>query len=249
MKRTKQLKAIATDLTTVPQSAYPDLSPKVALMCINTYVGTRYNLGDGPLNDGYYISKTLKERGYTIYFILNAKKATFLNLLKHFLQNANFEVVVFYVGHGTNVRDLSGDEADGYDEALVFVDGNIIDDILLDHLAQFKNPSSKLLLLTDACHSGSIWDLQSAIEHRKQIPPNIISISAANDKQTAKQTFIDREDQGIFSNNFRKIVKDVPLITPNEIKSRITPFLRKYGQTVTIAESSPGLSNQPLFSF
>ena len=39
------------------------------------------------------------------------------------------------------------------------------------------------------------------------MPSNVLSISAANDKQTAKQTVIDRKEQGIFTVNFGKVLK------------------------------------------
>jgi hypothetical protein len=45
---------------------------------------------------------------------------------------------VHYSGHGGNVRDTNGDEADGYDETLVPLDyeraGQIIDDLILAEL-------------------------------------------------------------------------------------------------------------------
>jgi hypothetical protein len=37
-------------------------------------------------------------------------------------------LIVWYSGHGTYVTDHSGDEADGYDEALALRDGNLVDD-------------------------------------------------------------------------------------------------------------------------
>jgi hypothetical protein len=39
-------------------------------------------------------------------------------------------LIVWYSGHGTYVKDRSGDEADGYDEALCLYDGNLVDDDL-----------------------------------------------------------------------------------------------------------------------
>ena len=68
-----------------------------------------------------------------------------------------------YIGHGGNVRDRSGDEADGRDETLIPLDyaraGQITDDILLKELVL---PMAKGVFATsimDCCHSGTILDL------------------------------------------------------------------------------------------
>lgn len=65
-------------------------------------------------------------------------------------------IYYFPLGHGTTVADLDKDEDDGY----VFEDSTMIDDILIQHLIdKKKNESSKLTFATDACHTGSIWDI------------------------------------------------------------------------------------------
>jgi len=244
--KVSRLQSIGSDLVSNPN--FSNTNGKAALICINNYVGTRLDLGNGPLNDGYYIAKTVKEFGYDIYYMINPRKSTFLNFLGRFLESIEKQLVVFYVGHGTRTADISGDETDGFDEAMVFVDGNLVDDTLVETLENFKNRSSRVILITDACHSGSIWDIQGASIKGRRIPPNIMSISAANDSQTAKQTFLEKEDQGIFSYNFRKTVKSSSNISANELKKQMTTQLRKFGQTVTLAESFPGMTSEPIFS-
>lgn len=65
----------------------------------------------------------------------------------------------FYSGHGTELPDQNGDEADGKDEALVPFDaGNTIqsyisDDQLGDWTSQIK--ASETLVILDSCHSGT----------------------------------------------------------------------------------------------
>jgi len=76
---------------------------------------------------------------------------------------ANDAVFLHYSGHGTKVRDRDGDEADGYDEALVPVDytkaGLIEDDDLYDILCKPLAPGATMVSLMDCCHSGTILDL------------------------------------------------------------------------------------------
>jgi len=65
----------------------------------------------------------------------------------------NDVLVIFYSGHGSQWRDLAPvDEADGFDEALCFLDRDMTD----DSLAMLLNnvPAGQLLVLVDACYSG-----------------------------------------------------------------------------------------------
>ena len=62
-------------------------------------------------------------------------------------------LVIFYSGHGSQWADISpGDEIDGFDEALCFIDRDMTD----DSLATLLNNTSvgQLLVLVDACYSG-----------------------------------------------------------------------------------------------
>lgn len=158
------------------------------------------------------------------------------------------ELAVYYVGHGTSVVDVHGDEDDGYDEAMVFADGNVLDDTLVDSLIDHKNNSNKVILISDCCHSGSIWDIQGGNVNGRKLPSGLISVSAANDKQTAKQTYAERLEQGMFTYNLMKTLKADPDMNAMECKKRLTNVLRRYAQTVTVATTSKELLTLPLFS-
>jgi hypothetical protein len=66
-------------------------------------------------------------------------------------------VFVHYSGHGGKVRDVSGDEADGFDETLIPVDfktaGQIIDDDVLEILVKPMRAGVHCTVLMDCCHS------------------------------------------------------------------------------------------------
>ncbi|KAJ2961392.1 hypothetical protein NQZ79_g3394 [Umbelopsis isabellina] len=72
-----------------------------------------------------------------------------------------------YSGHGGRVRDLNGDEDDGYDETIYPVDhkrypgdsGQIIDDIMHDIMVRPLPPGCRLTAIFDSCHSGTALDL------------------------------------------------------------------------------------------
>ena len=76
-------------------------------------------------------------------------------------------VVFYYSGHGSQVPDFNGDEDDGVDQVLVTHDmtrgrrngkstllGVVVDDDI--NAAVARNPSKNVLLIVDACHSGTV---------------------------------------------------------------------------------------------
>lgn len=82
----------------------------------------------------------------------------------------NDKIYIHFSGHGQQITDLYGDEADGYDEAWVPYDAlkhyipkvyegenHLIDDeinILLSAIRQKIGASGELIVVVDACHSG-----------------------------------------------------------------------------------------------
>jgi hypothetical protein len=156
------------------------------------------------------------------------------------------------VGHGTQVKSINNDEADSLDEAYYFEDGALIDDILLDHLIKFKNHNSSVILISDCCHSGSIWDLT---DFQKDLPPRVISISAAQDQQTSKQIVISKEvlnilskvEAGVFTSGMYDALKENQALSPIELKTKLDARLKRYQQTVTVETTSPEMLNESLF--
>jgi len=60
-----------------------------------------------------------------------------------------------YSGHGGQVPDTNGDEADHKDETWCLFDGELVDDELYAALGKFK-PGVRILVLSDSCHSGTV---------------------------------------------------------------------------------------------
>lgn len=73
-------------------------------------------------------------------------------------------VFISYSGHGTQVKDTDGDEADRQDEALVPIDyqtkGLINDDFIRRSICMRFRKGVKVFFLMDCCHSGSNLDLK-----------------------------------------------------------------------------------------
>lgn len=239
----EKLSSVAKSVT---EGDLPNDLDRAAIMIINDYNNTKYDLGLGPDNDGYHMSKVFTDFGFQVFYARNAKKERFLEILDHFFEKTKTHLLLYYVGHGTNIKDLDGDEDDGFDEAFFFVDGPVVDDVLLKHLCEKKNESSVLTLFTDACHSGSIWDIQGGNTKGRTLPKNVISISAASDKQTAKQTVVEKLEQGMFSYNLRKLLRTVPDANPFVVKKGMKSVLEKFGQTCNIALTSRELLEMPI---
>lgn len=97
--------------------------------------------------------------------------------------------VFYYSGHGTSMRDTSGDEEDGEDEALCFVGPSgelagrffMTDDEFAELVVDNIPEEAKILILTDCCHSGTIGDLDKEVWEDRQV----ISITGCTDVQTS----------------------------------------------------------------
>ena len=60
-----------------------------------------------------------------------------------------------YSGHGGQVPDVTGEEADKQDETWCLYDGQLIDDELYFELSRFA-AGVRILVFSDSCHSGTV---------------------------------------------------------------------------------------------
>lgn len=122
------------------------------------------------------VRRMLEASGFTDIRTLVNRQATKAGIVKAFGRlaaecQAGDVVYVHFSGHGQQMTDLDGDEADGYDEAWVPYDAcmaycsadrgekHISDDELGNMLASIRRrvgKSGKILVVVDACHSGGI---------------------------------------------------------------------------------------------
>lgn len=91
--------------------------------------------------------------------ILKTRKATSDNVISEIRSAAKQLVagdtfLVSYSGHGSQVEDLSGDEADGEDETWCLYDRMFLDDEQRELYAEFAR-GVNIVVLSDCCHSGS----------------------------------------------------------------------------------------------
>jgi len=150
-----------------------DLKKKALLIGINYLKHQRGQLR-GCINDVHNIEGFLKTYGFQNMRILTddqqdpTKQPTKVNILrdiKWLVEGAKAGDSLFfhYSGHGSQVKDLNGDEEDGMDETILPVDyntaGQIIDDTLHDMMIKPLPTGCKLTSIMDCCHSGTGLDL------------------------------------------------------------------------------------------
>ncbi len=179
-----------------------------------------------------------------------------LNNLNNLInQSANYSEIWFhYSGHGSQIRDLNGDEVDKLDEVIVPLDystkGFITDDEVFNIV---KNSKCRTILLFDSCHSGTMCDLQyifnynsgkviGSLNGNKSITtnPNIICFSGCRDSQTSADVYLPSEARsvGAFTASFLAALR----------RNRINVDIMKlYSDLCTIILSS-GFSQIPTLS-
>jgi hypothetical protein len=105
----------------------------------------------------------------------NAYNITYqLNKLCSILK-AGDQAIFYYSGHGTRIKDNSGDESDGYDSCIVPIDfrtvGVVSDDVIRYYVNKIP-AGANLFTVFDSCNSGSVVDLKYNlfdVSYRKDI--------------------------------------------------------------------------------
>jgi len=165
--------------------------PTKTALCIgiNNYPGTQNDL-HGCVNDANDWAAELQKKGFTVKLLLDGK-ATKKNILKEMQAiltktNAGDSIVFQYSGHGSYVPDEDGDEPDGMDECIcphdiVSPDGtnNFITDDQLFEVYSKRDKDSKLVIISDSCHSGTVSRMAPALSTNgfsrkaKFLPPSV----------------------------------------------------------------------------
>lgn len=127
------------------------------------------------INDIPLIREPLESQGFTVFRVLSNSQATRLNILNELAKLENDTrkgdiVVIHFASHGQGIPDDNGDEPDGIDESIcchgaeAYIsdtyngEEHIRDDELgkyLDGIRLKAGESGQVLVLLDACYSGS----------------------------------------------------------------------------------------------
>ena len=122
-----------------------------------------------------------------------------LSVLRNLAQRSRTDgveqVVIQYSGHGTYMRDTSGDDETGHDQAIIDEQQQFItDDMLRSVLDQFS-PWCRVVVVVDACHSGTGLDLPLGwpafaptiikLANRTAPVANVLAITGCADGETS----------------------------------------------------------------
>ncbi|KAH9697738.1 metacaspase-1 [Citrus sinensis] len=133
-------------------------------------------------------------------------------------------LVFYFSGHGLRQPDFNNDETDGFDETICPVDflkeGMIIDNDINSIIVKPLKEGVTLHAIVDACHSGTILDLEMTWEDNR--PPSgarkatdgglAICLSACQDNQLASDTsaFTGNTMNGVMTYVLAEIVNKHP---------------------------------------
>ena len=117
----------------------------------------------GCVNDADDARSALKAAGYDVVRLVdrNATKANVVMMLQVCLGRSGVgdRFVFHFSGHGTWVPDQDGDEADRRDEALCLYDyerGGLLTDDELHRIFQARRMGTRVTIISDSCHSGTM---------------------------------------------------------------------------------------------
>ena len=221
----------------------------------------------GCINDQKNIVKTIKKNfpEFIVHKYQNKEvtKKNFLSKVTEAILLLEKRDILFvhYSGHGTQVPDLSGDEADGYDEALYLYDGPLTDDDL-NEVLQYIPEKTTVILVFDSCFSGtSTRDLQvgrfkpidGTLPERKVVKKKVgrtnmkwIAFSGCSEDQVSYDAFIDGKFNGAFTYYFMKAISRG--ITYKEWYDKVRQYLPNsdYDQ-IPLLEGDPNLIDRIIF--
>ncbi len=128
--------------------------------------------------------------------VLLSKKATRSSVLKAMRAAAKALVsgdlfFMTYSGHGGQVPDVSGDEADKQDETWCLFDGQLIDDELYFELNKFAS-GVRILVLSDSCHSGTVTRAAPVPTTIPSLRPKLMPPAVAMRTYREHQAFYDQ---------------------------------------------------------
>ena len=199
------------------------------------YPGSQCEL-HGCVNDAENLSEYLVKSGFVLpehsVILREATCSDIVSNIQKLVVESNRRrlkhVFISYSGHGVSVPDQNGDELDGSDECVCPSDyqtaGIVSDDVLKALFSKFYK-STKITVLMDCCHSGSILDLpytyisstNQDVQTVGACHPKIVMISGCTDSQTSADTYDTsrKEQTGAMTSAFLDTIAHEPNVLEN----------------------------------
>ncbi|KAG7976420.1 hypothetical protein I3843_06G147700 [Carya illinoinensis] len=238
---------------------------KRALLCGVTYRNKNYSLS-GTINDVRSIKNLLIQRfGYPAECIrilteeengndltTTPTKKNIEDSLKWLVDGSESgdSLVFFFSGHGLRQPDFEDDELDGFDETICPVDfieqGMIVDNDINSTIVRPLKEGVTLHAIVDACHSGTVLDLEYTYDPQNKVwkdnkPPSkaakgtsgglAICLSACGDDQMASDTNAlskKKEMSGAMTAILIQMVEKDPEITYEVLLNKMHDFIQQF---------------------
>jgi len=212
---------------TIPALAFSQ-NKRALIVAVGQYAPNSSIRPIASVNDVKYIKAALRKNGFKetdMDILINARatREAILNSLAHLSEKAQKGdiIVIHFACHGQQIRDqktieLGKDEDDGYDEALLPYDAkakynptgyrgekHLRDDDLYPKLAAIRQkigPGGSLLVLLDACHSGTATraegfavtrGMPDAFPDPENPMDSVINLAAAENRQGFFEALFD----------------------------------------------------------
>jgi uncharacterized caspase-like protein len=203
---------------------------------LNSVGAAHYEGWTGPLAacefDARDMAALAKSRGIepTVLLTRNATRAKVLEALRKAaktLAKGDYFLLT-YSGHGGQVPDVSGEEADKLDETWCLYDGQLIDDELYLELGQFAT-GVRIFVLSDSCHSGTVVRAgpptpgTAALGRSKMMPPPV-----AMRTYEAHKAFYDKLQQAVAKAGAGVVVDPDEALAGVAVSTRLTRLAKRF---------------------
>lgn len=143
-----------------------------------------------------------------------------------------------FSGHGGQVPDVTGDEADKQDETWCLYDAQLIDDELYFELSRFA-AGVRILVLSDSCHSGTVTrarrpnaDAATLVTGRSKMMP----VEVGRRVYAEHQAFYDKLQNDVAKSAGKASIADPDAVLSNLSVSsgRVSAIVRKFKAAVIL---------------
>jgi len=212
---------------------------------LNTVSGAHYGGWTGELAacefDAQDMAALAKTRGMRPTMLMT-KKGTRANVLTGIrsaaksLKSGDLFFLTFS-GHGGQVPDVTGDEADKQDETWCLYDGQLIDDELYYELSHFA-AGVRILVLSDSCHSGTVTRAgpppAPAVAAASVQRPRLMPRSVALRTYREHQAFYDKLQQDVAKAAGKAPADPDAALANVVVSSRLTAIVKKFKPAVIL---------------
>lgn len=209
---------------------------------LNGVSGSAYAGWTGPLaacefdaNDMAAIAKSKGMRS-TIFLTKKATRANLLGALRGAAKALHSGDLLFltYSGHGGQVPDVNGDEADKRDETWCLYDGQVIDDELYLEFSRFAT-GVRILVLSDSCHSGTVArgippPLDTVANQRPKLMPEAVAMRTYRDHKA----FYDKLQRDVAAAAGQPVVDPDTALAQVASSGRLTAIVAKFNAALVL---------------